>query len=276
MIRLAKKLEKSNAKIAKVKCDIKLSLFCKNNNLTLIFTRPKFAIRLSNYLRNKILRQILETEIRNQHVKKKKLTRQMKENTNNISNNTSFICNIVLYNSIKNTVPKEKCRWDKIYNKKLDKLHSERRYISKPKYCIAVNTINNFSSYILTSEKEYALLFNLDQNIPTKQNASNIISFFYHIQTHSKNLDQELQYKLQIKKRRTCENFLKLKVPHKHQKIIDKLSKNTGIIVLKQFKDRGVTKLNRKDYIQKCELILNRSQFRKIYTDTTKSLERKV
>ena len=107
MIRLAKKLEKSNAKIAKVKCDIKLSLFCKNNNLTLIFTRPKFAIRLSNYLRNKILRQISETEIRNQHVKKKKLTRQMKENTNNISNNTSFICNIVLYNSIKNTVPKE-------------------------------------------------------------------------------------------------------------------------------------------------------------------------
>ena len=136
-----------------------------------------------------------------------------------------------------------------------------------------MNTINNFSSYILTSEKEYALLFNLDQNIPTKQNASNIISFFYHIQTH---FDQELQYKLQIKKRRTCENFLKLKVPHKHQKIIDKLSKNTGIIVLKQFKGRSVTKLNRKDYIQKCELLLNRSQFRKIYTDTTKSLERKV
>ena len=45
-------------------------LYFKKNNLAPIFTRRKFAIRDSNYLRNKILRQILETEIRNQHVKK--------------------------------------------------------------------------------------------------------------------------------------------------------------------------------------------------------------
>ena len=133
---------------------------------------------------------MLDTEIRNQHVKKKKLTRKMKENTNNTSNKNSFICKIVLYNSIKNTVPKEKYRWDKIYNKKLDTLHSERIYVSKPKCCIVKNIINNFSSYTLTSEEDYALLFSLDQHIPTKRNISNITSFFYHIQTHSKNLDQ--------------------------------------------------------------------------------------
>ena len=33
---------------------------------------------------------------------------------------------------------------------------------------------------------------------------------------------------------------------------------------------------NRKDYIQKCVSILNTSQFRKLDTDPTKSLERKV
>ena len=252
-------------KIAKVKCDIKLLLYCKNNNLTPIFTRPNFTIRVSNYLRNKILRQILETEIQNQHVKKKKLTQQMKENTNNTSNKNSFICKTVLYNSIKNTIAKEKY-----------KLHSERIYVSKPKCCTAKNIINNFSSYTLTSEEEYALLFSLDQHILTRPNTSNITSFFYHIQTHLKNPDQELQYELNVKIRRTCENFSKLKVPYKHQKIIDKLSKNTGIIVLKQVKGRGVTKLNCKDYIQKCVLILNTNQFRKIYTDTTESLEIKV
>ena len=59
--------------------------------------------------------------------------------------------------------------------------------------------------------------------------------------------------------RRTCGNYSKLKVPYKHQKIIDNWSKNTDIMTLKQEKGRGVTKLGRKDYIQKCESILNRS-----------------
>ena len=119
-------------------------------------------------------------------------------------------------------VAKEKCNWEKIHNKKLDKLHSERRYISKPKYTIVKNTINNFSSYTLTSEEEYALSFSLDQHIPTKNNTNNVKtefeSFFYHIQKHTKNIDQELQDELKTKIRRTCENYSKLKVPYKHQK----------------------------------------------------------
>ena len=84
------------------------------------------------------------------------------------------------------------------------------------------NVINNFSSYTLTSEEEYALSFSLDQHIPTKNNTNNIKtefeSFFYHIQKHTKNLDQELQDELKTKIRRTCENYSKLKVPYKHQK----------------------------------------------------------
>ena len=134
-------------------------LYFKKNNLAPIFTRRKFAIRDSNYLRNKILRQILETEIRNQHVKKQKLTQQLKENTNNISNKIGFIFMIVLYSRIKNIVSKEKCRWDQTHNKKLDKLRSEGRYTSKQKYCIVKNIINDFSSYTLTSEEKYALSF---------------------------------------------------------------------------------------------------------------------
>ena len=73
MIKLARKIELQHVKIAKVKCDIRFLLYCRKNNLAPIFTRPKFAIRVSNYLRNKISRQILETEIRNQDVKKKEI-----------------------------------------------------------------------------------------------------------------------------------------------------------------------------------------------------------
>ena len=106
------------------------------------------------------------------------MTRQLKESTNHINNKIGFICKIVLYSRIKNIVLKEKCRWDKIHNKKPDKLHSERRYISKPKNRIVKNIINNFSSYTLTSEEEYALSFSLDQHIPTKNNTSNIKTEF--------------------------------------------------------------------------------------------------
>ena len=48
-----------------------------------------------------------------------------------------------------NTLPIRDCEIQKIHNKKLDKVHSEKRYISKPKYHIAKNIINNISSYTL-------------------------------------------------------------------------------------------------------------------------------
>ena len=82
-----------------------------------------------------------------------------------------------------------------------------KRHISKPKYRIVKNIINNFSSYTLTSEEEYALSFSLDQHIPTKNNTNNIKtefeSFFYYMQKHAKNIDQELQSELKTKIRRT-------------------------------------------------------------------------
>ena len=45
---------------------------------------------------------------------------------------------------------------------------------------------------------------------------------------------------------------------------------------MRQDKDRGVTILDRKDYIQKCVSILNSIQFLKLDTAPTKSLESKV
>ena len=57
---------------------------------------------------------------------------------------------------------------------------------------------------------------------------------------------------------------------------MNKLSRNTYIIILRQHKDRGVTILDHKDYIKKCVSMLNTSQFQKLDTAPTKSLERKV
>ena len=148
--------------------------------------------------------------------------------------------------------------------------------IGKPKQRIVKNIIQNiiqkyFSSYTLTSGEEYELSFSLDQHTPTKYNTHNIKtefeSFFCDIQKHTKHLDKELQDELKTKRRRTCENCSKLKVSSKHRKIIDKLSKNTDIIILRQDKGRGVIILNRKDYIQKFVSIINTSQSRKLDND---------
>ena len=72
------------------------------------------------------------------------------------------------------------------------------------------------------------------------------------------------------------QNYLKFKVPYKHQKTIDKLSRNTDIIILRRDKGWGLTILHRKDYIQKCVSILNTRQFQKLDNNPTKSLERKI
>ena len=45
-------------------------LQCKRHNLIPTFARPKIAIQISNYLRNKISKQVLETELTKKHRKK--------------------------------------------------------------------------------------------------------------------------------------------------------------------------------------------------------------
>ena len=45
---------------------------------------------------------------------------------------------------------------------------------------------------------------------------------------------------------------------------------------MRQGKGRGVTILDRKDYIEKCMSILDTKQFRKLSKDPTKTLERKM
>ena len=69
--KLARTIEKQHVKLAKVYYDIKFSIYCKKNNLTPTFTRPRFAVKISWCLRDKISRQILESEIKNKHRKRK-------------------------------------------------------------------------------------------------------------------------------------------------------------------------------------------------------------
>ena len=48
------------------------------------------------------------------------------------------------------------------------------------------------------------------------------------------------------------------------------------IVIMKQDKGRGIVVLNRWKHTEKCLAILNTEQFRKLYSDPTKSTERKM
>ena len=76
--------------------------------------------------------------------------------------------------------------------------------------------------------------------------------------------------------RRTCENYSRIKVPYKYQKIIDNISRNKNFILIKQDKGRGVVILDKRDYIEKCINILYSKQFKKLKKALTKTLENKM
>ena len=68
--KLPRTIGKQLVKLAKVYYDIQFLIYCKKNNLTPIFTRPRFAVKISSYLQDKISRQVLESEIKDKHKKK--------------------------------------------------------------------------------------------------------------------------------------------------------------------------------------------------------------
>ena len=119
-IKLARAIPKQLSGITKIEYDIKYLLFVKRNNLTPLFARPKFSIRISYYSRNKIGREILEAEIKNKYRKKPTLKWQLKENSESLAKNIGFICKIVLYQKIKNAIATQKSRWNKAHYEKIE------------------------------------------------------------------------------------------------------------------------------------------------------------
>ena len=78
---------------------------------------------------------------------------------------------------------------------------------------IISNIVYNFSSYHLTPQEEFVLLFSFDPDIPTKVNEDKLKtefeSFFYQVQKYTSKLDQQIQDELKTKIR-TCENYSKV------------------------------------------------------------------
>ena len=96
-IKLTRIIQKQHTEIRKIKYDINYLLYCKRKGLRPQFPKPKFVVKINKYLRDKVGRLILDTEIRNKHRKKKRLLQQVKNNKDNLTNKIGLITKIVLY-----------------------------------------------------------------------------------------------------------------------------------------------------------------------------------
>ena len=153
-------------------------------------------------------------------------------------------------------------------------------YADERKRSYIKNTAHNFSSYVLSNEEYTALSFGLDHHIPTKsKNVVIEVEFEQFYQGLLRNLthipDNELT-SLKTKLRSTCEKYSKIHVPYKYKKVINNLSKNENIVILKQDKGRSVVILDRAKYTEKYMALLNTERFKRLTTDPTAAAERKI
>ena len=99
-------------------------------------------------------------------------------------------------------------------------------------------------SYELSDEEYTALSFGLDHNIPSKTDANLMYTEFetyYQSIIHKRtNLPETEISHLKTKLKSACEKYNTIKIPYKERELINRLSKNPRIIVLRQDRGRGI------------------------------------
>ena len=108
---MARNMERTRIKIAKVKADIKFLLVCKRNNLRPTFARPKFAVNLGPRIVNRITKDIIEAELTNKHRKLKNLKRAAKENLVQLQGTLGFVLLCALNRFISNRIAGKQLKW---------------------------------------------------------------------------------------------------------------------------------------------------------------------
>ena len=135
------------------------------------------------------------------------------------------------------------------------------------------------SSYPLTEDEYNALAFGLDEHIPTRTNNKIDTEFklyFQSINRYANDIPDNKISHLKTRLRNICDKYNCIRVLYKFRKIVEKLSRNNSIMVLKQDKGRGVVVIDRKTYTEKCLNLLNTDSFIQLDNDPTKAIEGKI
>ena len=282
IITVIRSLEKTQRKFMKVSADIKYIKTCKKERLTPTFAKVNISLKNASFkLKWKIATLIMETEMQNKHSEKRKLKKELKQ----IRHILKRSLNLVILNAVLHQLNIAlKSKFKVITNrhqKKLTNLRKQQeRKTDKSMVTYIKNTVHNFSSYRLTTEEYTALSYGLDHHIPCKFNSNRIHTefeqFYQSILKDISHIPESDLSCLKTKMRNTCEKYSKIQVPYKYKKVIDQLSRNRDLCILKQDKGRGVVLMDRTKYTYKYLELLQTNKFMKLNHDLTKSIEGKI
>ena len=220
----------------------------------------------------------MEAELKNKHYIRKKLKRDLGRTIERLKITFSSVLYIALIHRIRKIVNIKLSKVVKTHTKKLTVLRS-KQCEKNTKNSLSQNTINNYSSYTLTDPEENALLFGLDQHIPSKTKPDEIRmefeSFYQNLVPHLQNIEDE-NISIKTKLLRSCEQYTKIKTSNKYSDGLKLLQRNKDISILKKDKGRGAVILDKLVYIDKCTALLNTHQFKKLASDPTKRYEAKI
>ena len=247
------------------------------------FASVKLAIRHgTQLLRRNMARKIMESELQHKHIEKRKIRKKILETMLKLRNNiSSIIYRTVLHQINKATKGRTKSILAR-HDKKLKILRQRQHHNEESDYCknYFKYTVCNMSSYQLSHDEYKALSFGLDHHIPSKTDSNLIYTgfecYYQNIVHKIENLSDDQKCQLKTKLRSACEKYNRVKVSFKYREIINKLSNNSNIILLRQDKGRGIVVIDRKKYTEKCMDMLNTKQFRKLDKHPTKTIEAKI
>ena len=121
---------------------------------------------------------------------------------------------------------------------------------------ILKSTIQNCSSYELTTEGMNALAYGLDHHVPTKADRNTITTefeqFFQNLLKDITHIPENKVGQIKTKLCNTCEKYCHVKVSNYQNKVINNLSEREDIIIMKQHKGRGVVIMDKTKYTDKC------------------------
>ena len=230
--RQCRQLEKSITKKSKVKLDLDFLLTCKKENLIPSFAKPKLSIPVDGRLRSKIGKLVIETELKNKHVKNRQLRRDIEEETADVQTKLGFITFYAFKYRISNAVSQKKKKWMVTHKKKLQRLRSEQlpnnlSREERKKKKILPPVIHNFSQYDLAEEEIRVLSKTLDHYIPPTNGRSKRVQveferLYSNILENAKELDAATKLTLKTNFLNTFNGYKNVKITSNDQNINNK------------------------------------------------------
>ena len=135
-------------------------------------------------LKKKIAKLVMETELQNEHIERKKTKKELRSISVNLRTTDLILFDAIIKKTnvpVKSRIKAIKYR----HEKKLNNLRKlQQNYVNtKTKQRPVKQIIHNFSSYVLSHDEEIALSYGLDQHVPSNLNKIDIeaeFEQFYH------------------------------------------------------------------------------------------------